>query len=434
LDKTKIELQKKKIQQQFCHRLIDHMEDIVLQLSRRLGTPKTSNEDTTFEFTTHLFSVVVNTCNEEGTIKLMYRNEMYNISVHDFEENLINKPIAEWNQLLSDSKPLEISKLEELLSNNVNVTHGKAPDQLACWIIENEQILIMNNPFGWSSVCGTKSENEFYLFIKQNELELKNASIGEVIHVLNQYIALKWKWSHETTGISSQMIWKLDFNNTKLFQLMKTCQQIEPEQLLLFEMTNAQDRWAMVIRDHNFQIWKCFIGIPLHNQSILYEQSHTVIQYLNTVDQLTLHKLTFSGKIKQKDIVREHFLTDKEFEEFEVSEPEEMWWFGFDFNHSPISHFQVFEEMKKRNFKKVPTLAEYLLENPDDFMDISPLEYSTPNWINTSLEIDKAIPNRSYKDLQTCKRVIEQVNDVLFQNEEIFLQIMRLELLANDEE
>jgi hypothetical protein len=74
------------------------------------------------------------------------------------------------------------------------------------------------------------------------------------------------------------------------------------------------------------------------------------------------------------------------------------------------------------------------LENPDDFMDISPLEYSTPNWINTSLEIDKAIPNRSYKDLQTCKRVIEQVNDVLFQNEEIFLQLMRLELLANDEE
>ncbi len=368
----------------------------------------------------------------------------------------------EWKRIL----------FEKEISTSPNLPFG-------CMCIEMDTVLIFNNPLAWSSLGEySQSIDEFCCCIRATNDNDDGRSVRvfnrldkeQLVHLLSEERLLGFEWTHELNQLSNNelsncSIWKLDLsdeevlkvltssnnnNNSNFRQMIEaetdvnaasdttaaaaTSDAVDPtEQLLLFDMTDSRERWAKVVRDESFQVWKCFIGIPAHNQSILFEQSHTMIQYLDSIQDLTMGKLTFSGKMKRGQLKKSYFPNEQQYREFCAIKADEMWWFGFDFNHTPIAHFQVFEAMKQKGMDNVPTLGQYLLENPDDFTDVSPLEYSTPNWIKTSIEIDGAVPRRSYKDIATCRRVIHQVNDALFQNEEIFLQLMRYEMIEEGE-
>jgi hypothetical protein len=407
------------------------IEQFILTLTKRFGSPtcdeQEEGETFTWQLPLFLIIIIIDDDDTKETISIQHNNHSHVISISDLEHLLEMQ--QQWNTRFS--KPYDIQLLEKC--TKCKAEHSK--HYLGSWSIDTDIIHLYNNPLELTTIPGTNSSTEFVLVLNETPSEYQqHVPIENVIHILNEHKMLVFDWSAEEENTPTCSIYKLPTLDITQ-ELQTTNLSIDINELLLPQLGDPTDKWAMIVRDTGFHTWKCFIGIPKHNQSILYEQAHTELQFTDSVAQLSLGKLTFSGFMKQQiqqNNQLEHFVSQEEYNVFNGIDPDDIWWFGFDFNHSPIAHYQVFEAMKHQKYQSVLSLAEYLQQCPEDFCDVSPLEYTSQNWIRTSIEIDNAVSNRSYKTLDTCKQVLQQVNRVLLQNEEFYLQLVRLEMMTSE--
>ena len=111
-----------------------------------------------------------------------------------------------------------------------------------------------------------------------------------------------------------------------------------------------------------------------------------------------------------------------------------LYWFGFDCNHSlamallALNRLDKYEEMDMANM-----LSDLLLENPMDFIDISPIEYTTDDEDSSNLKdvleiVNQVLPERSFKTFTDCMDMLKHLNQVLICYEELLRQQKYLQL------
>ncbi|EFC45187.1 predicted protein [Naegleria gruberi] len=104
----------------------------------------------------------------------------------------------------------------------------------------------------------------------------------------------------------------------------------------------------------------------------------------------------------------------------------EIYWIGFDCNHSLALNLFVLNNMNTNSDDPdavYEMLMELLESSPIDFIDISPIEYIQDESIQEVRKlIDEFIPERSYKTHQSCLEYATLLNQLLYFYEEILRQ------------